>query len=214
MTLPFSHDQFLEVFARYNEAFWPVAVGLWIATAAALVEILRRDGGGRFVGTVLAITWAWSGIVYHAWYFTRINPAAWLFGMLFIAEAVLIAWYAVLDRRLRFRRSGAPRRVLGLALAAYALAYPGVVTLEGLVFPRAPTFGVPCPTVIATIGFFIAAEDPVPFALAIVPILWSLLGGSAAFVLGVRADLVLFAAGIAYALWLTLRTAGRRWAAS
>jgi len=47
MQLPFTHDQFLDVFAAYNRTLWPAAALLWIATAAAVVQWLRsRTGQG------------------------------------------------------------------------------------------------------------------------------------------------------------------------
>ena len=38
---------------------------------------------------LLAGHWLWAGLVYHAWFFTAINPAAWLFAALFVAQGVL-----------------------------------------------------------------------------------------------------------------------------
>jgi hypothetical protein len=60
-----------------------------------------------------------------------------------------------------------------------------------------PTFGVPCPTTILTIGFLLAADSPVPRLVTVVPILWALVGGSAALLFDVRADLMLWVAGLA-----------------
>jgi len=34
MSLPFTQDAFLGVFVDYNQALWPVALGLWVLTAA------------------------------------------------------------------------------------------------------------------------------------------------------------------------------------
>jgi hypothetical protein len=59
-----------------------------------------------------------------------------------------------------------------------------------------PIFGVPCPTTILTIGFFLSAKDPLPRMLTVIPILWAFIGGSAAFLLGVHADLALLVSGI------------------
>jgi hypothetical protein len=72
--------------------------------------------------------------------------------------------------------------------------YPVVAQAEGHTFPRVPTYGVPCPTTLLTIGFLFAADLPWPRVLAIVPILWAIIAGSAAVLSGVRADLMLWPA--------------------
>jgi hypothetical protein len=66
--------------------------------------------------------------------------------------------------------------------------------------PRLPTFGVPCPTTILTIGFLLATDRLLPRSVAVVPLVWAFIGGSAAFLLGVRADAMLLAAGIVLAI--------------
>jgi hypothetical protein len=58
---------------------------------------------------------------------------------------------------------------------------------------------VPCPTTLFTAGCLLAAVPPVPRWLLVIPALWSLVGGSAALLLGITPDLMLFAAGAALA---------------
>jgi len=65
-------------------------------------------------------------------------------------------------------------------------------------------FGItPCPVTIFTLGLLLLAA-PMPRGLLAIPFLWSLVGGSAAFLLGVPQDWVLLIAGIA-ALWIAFR---------
>ena len=42
MQLPFTLEQFLDVFEAYHRVMWPGAVILWLATAALLVLLLGR----------------------------------------------------------------------------------------------------------------------------------------------------------------------------
>lgn len=79
MQPPFTLEEFLGVFARYNLAVWPLQVGLY-AVAALLVALAARPSrrSGRWIAGLLAALWAWMGIVYHWAYFARINPAAYL----------------------------------------------------------------------------------------------------------------------------------------
>ena len=89
----------------------------------------------------------------------------------------------------------------------YALAYPFLTMALGHGYPEAPTFGVPCPTAILTIGVLITARGRLPVTLTIVPIVWSFIGGSAAALLSVPTDYVLLSAGILLAGILLARPA-------
>jgi hypothetical protein len=194
MTLPFTEGEFLALFGAYNAELWPFALVLWVASAAALV--LRGYRIDRAVSTLLAVHWAWSAVAYHLVFFTRINPAAWLFGALFLVQALLFTRVATDRAPLRYGASGTPARVAGLALIAYALAYPLLAATSIHAWPETPSFGVPCPTTLLTAGFLLTAA-PLRRALLVIPLLWSLIGGSAALLLGVWTDFALFAAALA-----------------
>ena len=197
MTLPFTHAQFLDVLAAYNAALWPVAALLWLATLVAVVRLLRGRARASGMAALLALHWAWSGIAYHAVFFTRINPAAWGFAGLFVLGAAAFAWYGMVRHRLAFDIGWTPRHVLAGVFIVYALAYPGLVLLTGLQWPRMPGFGVPCPTTLFTAGLLLAAVPPVPRWVFVAPILWAVIGGSAAVTLGVTPDYMLFVAAAA-----------------
>jgi len=208
MSLPFTRAQFFDVFAAYNTSLWPFAVALWLLTAGVVVMVVRgHRGAAHLVSLLLAIHWGWAAVAYHAAFFSKINPAAWLFSALFLVQAGLFVWFGAF---LRYSPGRSLRRYLAWLLVGYSLMYPAVVWVAGNVYPRLPTFGVPCPTTILTIGFLLAADRPVPGVLALIPTLWAFIGGSAAFLLGVPADVVMPAAGI----WLTasvVRLWYRRW---
>ena len=85
--------------------------------------------------------------------------------------------------------------------------YPAINAAQHLSVSRIPTFGVPCPTMIFTAGMLMLAT-PRSWRLSIVPVIWSLIGGSAAFLLGVRADYALPLAGIALVIFSMQRTSG------
>jgi|SoimicmetaTmtHMA_FD_contig_51_1541423_length_1566_multi_2_in_0_out_0_2 Family of unknown function (DUF6064) len=201
MTLPFTSDEFFDVLAAYNQRLWPYALGLWLVTLCAVIAMIRvKPRRPWWMPAVLALHWAWSGLAYHAAFFSTINPAAWLFAGLFLVEAGLLFWYGVVRRRLRLSGGLSVRGVLSWALIVYALLYPAIARGEGRVFPRLPTFGVPCPTTILTIGFLLAADRTLPRSVAVIPMMWAFVGGSAAFLFGVHADLMLAAAGIVLAV--------------
>jgi uncharacterized protein DUF6064 len=198
MTLPFDVAQFFEVFARYNTAVWPAQVILLALAAGAVALAWRSESDAwmdRAVAAVLALLWVWMGVVYHLGFFRAINPAAAVFGALFVAEGLLLAWYGVVRHELRFRPAGT-RGAAGVALLGYAfLIYPFLNGLAGHRYPATPTFGLPCPTTIFTFGLFLWAEQR-RWSLLAAPLLWSVVGGSAALLLRVPADYGLMAAGV------------------
>jgi hypothetical protein len=53
-----------------------------------------------------------------------------------------------------------------------------------------PVFAVPCPTALVTAGVLLMTVG-IPRFVNVIPILWGIVGGSAALVLGIRADVAL-----------------------
>lgn len=196
MRPPFTEADFLALFARYNEALWPAAAALWLWTCGTAVLIARRGRAPFSIRALLVAHWLWSGAVYHLALFTSINPAAWLFGALFVAQAVMFATSAHMRKQLELT-SSAVRLTTGAGLVAYSLGYPLLVLASGLQYPAMPTFALPCPTTLFTAGVLVAADPPLPRRLFVIPILWSLVAGTAAVSLGVTPDYALFAAAIA-----------------
>lgn len=197
--LPFSHDAFLDVFAAYNAQLWPAVVLLWVATAGVAWRWALRGGvRGRLLYALLAVHWAWSGIAYHWFYFREINPAASLFAALFALQGVLFLWLASDSNAQAVAPAGLRGAVSG-AFVLYGLVYPGVGLALGLAYPRLPLFAVPCPTALVTAGFIIA-DVGVPRFAAVIPILWAVVGSSAAVVLGISSDFALVVAAVLLAL--------------
>ena len=202
MTLPFTPEQFFEVFAAYNRSLGIFALGLWLYALAGALILARSRDRGRFIAGLLAVQWAWAALAYHVTFFSSINPAAWLFAGLFLMQSALFAWLGVAREQLHFSSTGSWRHFAAWLLIVYALIYPVVVQVDGHRFPEAPTFGVPCPTTILTIGFLFAADPPWPRAVALIPLIWAIIGGSAAVLLRVHADVMLWAAGIGLIAYL------------
>jgi hypothetical protein len=194
--LPFTADQFFGTFAEYNGRFSPVALALWIASIGLLSAAWRNPvRRSRQLVYFLGVLWLWNAVAYHVLIFTRINPAAWLFGGLFVVQAVLFA-RAAASRSIEFFLADGVRRVIGTMLVCFALAYPIVSIASGHPYPATPTYGVPCPTTILTIGLLLTVRGPVPGALSVVPAFWGLVGGSASVLLAVVSDYVLLGAGV------------------
>jgi hypothetical protein len=171
MQLPFTKEQFFDLFVSYNEALWPAAVALWIASAVTLVvRLSTRRPHDRCISALLVYHWAWSALAYHLTFFTRINPAAWLFAVLFLGQAFLLFRVGVVQRRLSFAPWGNAWAPLAWGLIGYSLAYPAINAIDHLSLLRIPTFGLPCPTTIFTAGVLMLAT-PGSWRLATVPVM-------------------------------------------
>ena len=88
MQLPFTREQFFDLFASYNEVLWPAAVALWIASVLVALRLSAHRPHDRWISALLVGHWAWSALAYHVAFFTSINPAAWLFAALFLGQAL------------------------------------------------------------------------------------------------------------------------------
>ena len=210
MTLPFTVEQFYGVFRDYNTAVWPAQWLLVSMALAAVVAVLRpRPWSGVAVCAILALLWTWIALAYHLAFFARISPPAYAFAALSMVAAAAFVWQGMVRRRLAFRWAPGQKAIAGAVLIVFALVvYPVWSAYAGDPYPATPTFGLPCPTTIFTIGVLCFAVPPTPRSPLVVPLLWCLVGAQAAFLLGVQPDLGLIAAAVA-GLGL-LATAGQR----
>lgn len=79
--MPFTSEQFCDVFGAYNNAIWPAQIVAYaLGLLAAGFALWPSSAGDRIIAGVLALMWAWTGIIYHWLFFAVINPGAFLFG--------------------------------------------------------------------------------------------------------------------------------------
>ncbi len=202
--LPFSAEQFLAVFAAYNAAIWPAQIGAYMVGLVAIIGMVHPGArSDRIVAAALAGMWLFTGIAYHWLQFAVVNSTAYAFGVGFVLQAGLLL-YAGLTGRVRF---GVPksrmRLATGLMLILYAaILYPLIgIVLHG--YPAVPLFGItPCPVTIFTLGCLLLTMGRIPWWVAAIPVLWSLIGGTAAFLLGVPQDWILLVSGAVAVLML------------
>jgi hypothetical protein len=205
MHLPFTKEQFFDLFAAYNGLLWPALVLLWMASAAIALRLSVPRPQDRWISALLAGHWLWSALAYHVAFFTHINRAAWLFAALFLGQALLLVRAGIVQRQLSFAPHANRWAPLAWGLIAYSLMYPVINAIDHLSLLRIPAFGVPCPTTIFTAGVLMLAT-PRSWSLAIVPVIWSVVGGSATVLLGVYADLALPLAGLTLAIFSLQRS--------
>jgi len=210
MKLPFTIRQFLDIFQKYNNTVYPLQI-LFILLAALAILVAYRGNKKhqKFILFILAAFWLWMGVVYHIGYFSVINKAAYLFGALFILESILLLIYGLVKTPI-FHFQKNIHSIISVLLFAYALIiYPLIGYFAGHGYPYSPTFGLPCPTTIFTFAIFIIAQPRIPFYVAIIPLLWSAIGFSAAFSLGIYEDTALIISGLAFVALYFLKP--KRW---
>ena len=96
MKLPFTTEQFLEIFRKYNTTFYPLqAMFLLLAVYIIFLLVRNKSNSGKTITTILAALWLWMGTAYHIAFFSIINKAAYIFGFLFILQGILLFIYGL-----------------------------------------------------------------------------------------------------------------------
>jgi hypothetical protein len=210
--LPFTREQFLAAFVTYNEAIWPAQLVAYLLGLAAVALLFwRPPTADRAIAGILAAMWIWTGVGYHWLNFSQINKAALLFAALFVVQGTALAYAGIVRERLRFGVDAGPVAWVGIAFVAYsAVLYPLVGIGTGHAYPEMPMFGVtPCPVAIFTFGMLLLTSSHVSHWLLVIPSIWSLIGGSAAFLLGIPQDWLLLVSGLIAVPVLVLRDRDR-----
>lgn len=206
MNLPFTPDQFLDVFKSYNLTVWPAQI-LLVVLALLMIFVLFKKNfySDRLISTGLAVLWLWMGIVYHIIFFTRINPAAYLFGTLYVIQAGLFVYYGIITKELIYKYRNNAIGIISILFFLYSLIFYPLLSYQfGHLYPSTPTFGLPCPTTIFTFGMITLMEDRKKI-IFIIPIVWSLVGFTAALKLGIYQDIGLLIAGVISAIILFIK---------
>jgi hypothetical protein len=206
MNLPFTADQFLEVFKTYNLSVWPAQYLLVIlALLLIFLSIKKNKFSDRIITIGLAFYWFWMGIVYHLIFFSKINPAANVFAILYIIQGILFIYYGLFTKELVYINKNDAYGITSILFFLYALLfYPLLGYYFGHIYPSTPTFGLPCPTTILTLGFLLLLEKK-NIGIHIIPLIWAVIGFTAAIKLGIYQDIGLLVAGIVTVVLLVLK---------
>jgi hypothetical protein len=130
MNIPFTVDQFFDIFGTYNSAIWPTQIVAYLVGVIVLVLALRENGlFSRIISAILALFWVWMGVAYHIVYFSRINPAAFIFGFLYVLQGVIFLGSGTFRGKLSFGFGYKPLPIIGACFILYAMV---VYTLLGI----------------------------------------------------------------------------------
>lgn len=185
--MPFTREVFLRLLDQYAAVVWPAQI-IALALAAGLVflAVRPRPWSDRMIAAMLALAWAWTGVVFHGLYLATLVWAAWGFAALFVLQGLVLAWSGIVRGQLAFRFRPTVSGWAGLALIAFA------AVLDPLLWQRAPMIGLmPGSTTVFTVGLLAMIQGRTPHHLLVIPLLWALIGGAAAWAMGVPAGLAL-----------------------
>ncbi|MGE5400997.1 MAG: DUF6064 family protein [Ignavibacteriales bacterium] len=198
MRLPFTTEQFLSVFQQYNTSVFPMQILFYLIAGVIAYLLIKRPGNSdKIINASLAFFWLWMGIMYHLVFFTAINQAAYLFGILFIIQGLLFIYSGLVTSQLQYSNQNNIYSYAGWIFIIFALfIYPLLGTMFGHPYPKMPTFGLPCPTTIFTFGIFLFSVKKLSIYVYIIPLLWSIIGFGAALNLSIIQDYGLILAGL------------------
>lgn len=198
MQLPFSLADFLNVFKTYNQAIFPLQIVFYLIAFLCIYLLFTENKNlNKIIGAVLSFFWLWMGTVYHIIFFSRINRAAYFFGAFFIIQGIMFAGCGLIRKKVSFGYSKSTYNYIGIIFLFYALIiYPVLGTFLGHAYPYSPTFGLPCPTTIFTFGILLFVNKNIPVYLLIIPLLWSIIGFTAALTLTIYEDIGLLITGL------------------
>lgn len=199
MNLPFTTAQFFHVIERYNHFVFPFQLVILLSGFLAIWLLYTKTSNrNRWISTILSIVWLWNGIAYHIAFFTAINPAAYGFGALFILQGLLLFYSSFTNKHFNYITNSGWRIYAGYFFIVYGLIlYPVISYFVEKSFSQTIILGLPCPSTIMTFGFFILAAKTLAKYLLIIPVIWSIIGISAAINIGVVQDFMIFIAAIA-----------------
>ncbi len=199
MNLPFTIEEFMNVFRHYNHSIWPMQIIVYLLAMIAFYLLGKKHkASNKIIVGILAFFWIWMGTFYHLVYFTSINKLAYGFGVLFIIEGLLLTYNGVIKNNIKFSCNKNKYTIIGSVFILYAMIfYPIIGYLSGHGYPYSPGFGVaPCPTTIFTYGILLFSKKKFPRYLLWIPLLWSLIGTLAAVKLGITEDFGLLIAAV------------------
>ncbi|MFD1096258.1 DUF6064 family protein [Salegentibacter chungangensis] len=206
METPFTIDDFFKVFGDYNSSVFPVQFTFILFGIIAVILLHKKKQiSSYFITGLLGALWLWMGIVYHIYFFSSINKAAYAFGGLFIIQGLLFIIYAF-QKKLNFSIENTSSGIIGYIFILFGLIiYPLIGYSLGGSIEKTISLGLPCPTTIFTFGLFMLTTNKFPKHLLIIPTIWAIIGTSAAINFEVYQDYFMLIAAVTANIYLIQR---------
>ena len=198
--LLFSPRTYYRMFELYHAQVWPIHLVV-LGSVIGVFVLLRREEEwrDRAIAGVLAVWWLWVAIAFHLQRYAPINWAGRYFAALFAIQALLLLWFGVIRRRLRFRLSPERAAYLTAALLVVALVLEPIAgRIAGRSWRQVEMFGLtPDPTAIATLAFLALSTARPHRALIVIPAIWCAIGAATLWSLGSAEAWLVMLAGLA-----------------
>jgi hypothetical protein len=183
----------------YNMELYPAQyLMLGLGLIAILTVFFRTKHSSRIISAILAFLYGWIGIQFYMIYFREFMPMPFVFGFLFLTQAIIFILEGTIRNRISFRFKADMYGLTGALLLFYALfGYQGLEYLLGRGYPEILSFGMfPCPTVIFSLGILLWTSKKFPTYILIVPLVHALSGFIPAFMIGIIEDMGLIISGL------------------
>lgn len=207
MKTPFSTEQFISVFEKYNSALYPAQFIILVLGIIAIIFLHSNNTFKNFyISGFLGLLWLWIGVVYHFYFFAEINKVAYIFSGLFIIQGLIFYIEAISRVQIIFEFDGKVRNYIGYFFILFGLIlYPIIGYNIEHDFSKVISLGLPCPTVILTFGFLMNTNKSLPIYVLIIPTIWALIGFTAVLNFGIYQDIMLLVSAIVAGIWLLMR---------
>ena len=192
-------ERFLNYASRYNLDLYPAQyLMLGLGLIAILTVFFRTKTSSRFISAILAFFYGWIGIQFYMIYFKEFMPIPFVFGILFIIQALIFILEGTIRNRISFQFKADIYGLTGALLLFYAIfGYQALENLLGRGYPEILSFGMfPCPTVIFSLGILLWTGKKFPPYILIFPIIQALSGFIPAFIIGIIEDIGLIISGL------------------
>lgn len=201
-------ERFLNYASRYNLDLYPAQyLMLGLGLIAILTVFFRTKTSSRFISAILAFFYGWIGIQFYMIYFKEFMPIPFVFGILFIIQALIFILEGTIRNRISFQFKTDIYGLTGALLLFYAIfGYQALEYLLGRGYPEILSFGMfPCPTVIFSLGILLWTGKKFPPYILIFPIIQALSGFIPAFIIGIIEDIGLIISGLLIVSLLSFR---------
>ena len=205
--LLFSPETYWRLFEQMNEAVWPYQIVLLAAFAAVAVScVFGWQRAGLATGTLLALSWVVTGLIFFEGFYAPVNWAiSWFVPLIWVQAALLL----LLAPRLDY---ATPSRINGLALVVVvlALAYPLIGVVSGRPIGQGEVAGIaPDPTAFLTLGLIgLAQPGWHRIVLSVLPGLWLIFSAATLYALDSRSLSVFVILGISFVALLSATRIG------
>jgi len=189
----FSPEVYFRSLALYNQNIWPAQFIAALTSVYLGYLILGKPATShKTIGIILALAWAWCGLIFHITHYSSINWFATVYGGLFLAQACLLLWAVFKtiqqpplqqDHSL-INLAGKATVIFGLFIYPFLPLLTNSSFIERQTWQEGQIFGLfPAPTLTVTIGIALMSQN-YPKPLLIIPLLYAFIEFLSAYLLG------------------------------